>query len=719
MAFLDKLKSVGSSLLKQAPVIGNVWNQLTTANTALKAPIANTPYTVLNSTTKTSTPSGVLSQYPQAPANPLTAAGNLAGPMTNYVPKTTTTLNPQTGMLEKKPVSPTVTIPVAGSSGSQTISLPINGNPTLSAPKPGVTTPAIQTKVTPPSSLQAEQLTSGKNFSTAPQVYPTTNPDTFVSSISQYNQANAQQMAQMPPVSDVSTKRLEDLINQYSASSDKLGGSGQRLQEIQNQLGIQQQTKQLQDLNTQIAQLTGAYDKGITNAQGQVIPMQFITGQQAQMRQQGAAEIGALTAVQQALQGNIALSQQTAEQAVNLEFADEEQNIKKLQALIGYEYDSLSRADKLRADEQNRLLDARQQEIDAKKEERTSIMSIATQAAQNGAPSELVRQILSSGNMEGALEYATPYFSDMSVSESKPITEKIGDKMYQYNPADGSWTEVANAAGVPGQVNSSGMSIAAEKAISNVGVINDILGDANLSKITGIPGASAFIPGTATQLVKNKFDQLKALLSLDSRSALKGQGTITDYEAKMLENASSALGKNLSDADAVKVLTGIKEAFQRGALKAQGYTQEEIDEAAAELGGVEKVYTSVFSKPLSKGVNGSIQKVVINNKPITVNSSIADKIVKADAEMFRATGQHLQINQSYRTYEQQAKLYAELKPKGAQVAPPGKSFHETGNAIDVTNWKEAQPYLNKYGLLNPMANDKGHFSYGEFKSNKV
>ena len=83
--------------------------------------------------------------------------------------------------------------------------------------------------------------------------------------------------------------------------------------------------------------------------------------------------------------------------------------------------------------------------------------------------------------------------------------------------------------------------------------------------------------------------------------------------------------------------------------------------------------------------------------------------------MYRQTGKHIQVNQSYRTRAQQTELHNKYKAgKMGRAAPPGKSFHEKGLAIDVTNWKDAEKYLKKQGFLNNLADDKGHFSIGEF-----
>lgn len=53
----------------------------------------------------------------------------------------------------------------------------------------------------------------------------------------------------------------------------------------------------------------------------------------------------------------------------------------------------------------------------------------------------------------------------------------------------------------------------------------------------------------SNQLAANQFDQLKGILSLWEREKLKGSGAISDFESKMLAQAASALGRNLSEKD--------------------------------------------------------------------------------------------------------------------------------------------------------------------------
>lgn len=112
----------------------------------------------------------------------------------------------------------------------------------------------------------------------------------------------------------------------------------------------------------------------------------------------------------------------------------------------------------------------------------------------------------------------------------------------------------------------------------------------------------------------------------------------------------------------------------------------------------------------------TLKSVVSNGTSFLLGPVIYDAFRKADAAMFAATGKHIIINSAYRSTAKQAQLYKELKAKNpkARVAFPGKSFHEKGQAIDVQNWQAAEPFLRAQGFMNPLKDDKVHFSIGEF-----
>lgn len=102
--------------------------------------------------------------------------------------------------------------------------------------------------------------------------------------------------------------------------------------------------------------------------------------------------------------------------------------------------------------------------------------------------------------------------------------------------------------------------------------------------------------------------------------------------------------------------------------------------------------------------------------PTRLKLQAAKALSKANAAMIAAGKGPIKIWYSTRTNEQQDYEY-QRKERGEidVAAPPGHSFHEVGQAIDVHNWKEATPYLLAAGFVGGFGgldNDYGHFEYG-------
>ena len=111
-----------------------------------------------------------------------------------------------------------------------------------------------------------------------------------------------------------------------------------------------------------------------------------------------------------------------------------------------------------------------------------------------------------------------------------------------------------------------------------------------------------------------------------------------------------------------------------------------------------------------------ITSVTIGGKTINGQQSFVNDLAAADADMFAATGEHLIINESLRDSARQKALYDRyVSGKGGRAAAPGTSFHETGLAVDLPGnlVNKAKPFLAKYGIVNGLAGDLGHFSRGE------
>ncbi|MCP4761496.1 MAG: hypothetical protein GY870_06920 [archaeon] len=115
----------------------------------------------------------------------------------------------------------------------------------------------------------------------------------------------------------------------------------------------------------------------------------------------------------------------------------------------------------------------------------------------------------------------------------------------------------------------------------------------------------------------------------------------------------------------------------------------------------------------------AITTINIGGRNIKVDTSIADRLKAANQAKITATGTPIKINEGMRTTERQAALYAKSQAgEIGRAAPPGQSFHETGRAIDVADFEESQQFLNRVGLRNDLAGDKGHFSLGETQTEK-
>lgn len=108
----------------------------------------------------------------------------------------------------------------------------------------------------------------------------------------------------------------------------------------------------------------------------------------------------------------------------------------------------------------------------------------------------------------------------------------------------------------------------AQKVVSEgADIINITRGllSSDLGGITGKERLRGFLPGTASREQKAKATQLRDKLSLGEREKLKGQGTITDFEGKMLGNAATALTFDLSEEAYKRELTKIMGVFQTAA----------------------------------------------------------------------------------------------------------------------------------------------------------
>ena len=93
-----------------------------------------------------------------------------------------------------------------------------------------------------------------------------------------------------------------------------------------------------------------------------------------------------------------------------------------------------------------------------------------------------------------------------------------------------------------------------------------------------------------------------------------------------------------------------------------------------------------------------------------LNEQMKERLAGLAKEYFNKTGQKIQINSGYRSPEEQAALFA--KYGAPRAAPPGRSRHESGLAIDI-NSTDANKAIElglmaKYGFTRPVPGETWH-----------
>lgn len=94
--------------------------------------------------------------------------------------------------------------------------------------------------------------------------------------------------------------------------------------------------------------------------------------------------------------------------------------------------------------------------------------------------------------------------------------------------------------------------------LDTINTIDELLSNKKLSHISGIidQGLGGLFGKSAT--AKSQYNQLTGALQLAKAGQIKGQGQISDYERKVLRDASTALNRGLSDAEFRKQLVKIR-----------------------------------------------------------------------------------------------------------------------------------------------------------------
>jgi hypothetical protein len=223
------------------------------------------------------------------------------------------------------------------------------------------------------------------------------------------------------PAPTTTETQQTDLQGKLLADTKTLGTKTAAQSAAESAAGLPGFQSQLTDINGQIQTLqkeASAIPLQVQNefagrgaTAGGVAPIQS-----EQLRNNSVKALG-LSAIAQTLQGNIALAQQQANKAVELQFAPVQADIDYLTQALSINKDNLSREDQKRADALQVQLTERQRVLDEQKADKTTILGWAAEAAKNGANTVVINQAINSSNPNQALQILGSYLSDPVAKE--------------------------------------------------------------------------------------------------------------------------------------------------------------------------------------------------------------------------------------------------------------------------------------------------------------
>ena len=398
-----------------------------------------------------------------------------------------------------------------------------------------------------------------------------------------------------PPPPSAFEQRQSELQAEALKTQESLGGRTASQFAAENAQNKPEYQRQVNDLTAQVKAL---------QYESQAIPLQIqneITGKgitkagtailQADALRTNAIKALSTSALLQAAQGNLSLSQQLADRAVEAEFAPQEAKLKWLEAAIDMNYKNLTREDQKRADAQRIALEERTRILGEQKSNKSIAQALATSAVKNdptasGAAQEALKLDPSDP------DYISKVYGLLGKYQTDPAKTQKDLDDHLRSQADIAYTYAqiaeikdknailsvseAKALGVPygttkGQAQALGKipgsadvtpEVLSERS-DTINLINSVLVDPQLKNAVGIRKLNPWelLPGTPEKAVKAQLSQIVAKLALSNRAKLKGSGTISDFESRTLERSASAFNTNLSYGAAKDALVQVRGAL--------------------------------------------------------------------------------------------------------------------------------------------------------------
>src|SRR3990167_229273 len=175
-----------------------------------------------------------------------------------------------------------------------------------------------------------------------------------------------------------------DMMDSLKTDYGKVGTMGDYARQQEESLGINADSSRLKEINTQIAQKIGEYQQMQQNISQQPIPQGLLVGQSAALQRQAAIDVGVLQGQAEALRGNLELSYNMLDRAIQMEFEPVKQQIEATKFFLEQNQSQMTKEESKQAFKINQILALREQAVNQAIADKENVKNLMLSVAQAG-----------------------------------------------------------------------------------------------------------------------------------------------------------------------------------------------------------------------------------------------------------------------------------------------------------------------------------------------
>lgn len=347
-------------------------------------------------------------------------------------------------------------------------------------------------------------------LTTAPTPFSYTEPTT---SLSELSATNANYGTVTPPKSP-----RETALGKYSELQDMLGTQADVQAKLEKEQQYEQKAQKVADLNAQYAQVERQFEKRIRDIDKTFNTPEQYNAQVQEISRKKEERLADIAILQQAAQGNLQVANDIIKRKIDAQFEPIKAQIQATKDWLALYSDDLTKSEQIMLESQ-----LKQQEATLESEQNNALI-------QQGANS--YAQAVSQGTME-----------------LKDVPKEF----------QASASAILNQSGFISPKEQA----SAEKAQNTLTIVNDLLGGKlglevgpGWQRTLGTVLSFAGFGGSREARIA-KMDQLKALMTFENLSQLKGLGAMSDREFATITASASALNRATSESEFKKELLKI------------------------------------------------------------------------------------------------------------------------------------------------------------------